>query len=276
MFDLPLFCQYGIGSPGFGGWRELAANGLVTDAYLAGETSSFPLLYDWRVLPGRPPVAAEYAEIDTAVAKLGASPAVRDRLEALATASHSLALFLEYIPFPLRDWLREDPIRKAKTLERQMVDNAVFLRHHDLLHMDGHFGNMRTDGTNVYLADFGLATSPRYELSQAEREFVARNATHDAAYAVMQLVNWVVTALCGIPVPARGGPIARNEYVRRCASGDMPADVPPTVAAILARHAPAAETMNRFYWKLFGGELDTDYPASEIDRTLFLKPTGRP
>jgi hypothetical protein len=55
LFDLPVHCQYGIVSPGFNAWRELAANRMVTDAVLAGETQSFPLLYHWRVLPGRPP-----------------------------------------------------------------------------------------------------------------------------------------------------------------------------------------------------------------------------
>jgi hypothetical protein len=276
LFDLPLFCQYGmhrIGGPGFGGWRELAANRLVTDAALAGETSLFPLLYHWRVLPGRPPIAAEHADIDTAVTALGASPAVRARLEALAAASYSLVLFFEYIPYPLLDWLREDPIGKAPTLDRQLAEIVAFLRGHHLLHMDGHFGNMRTDGANVYLADFGLATSPHFDLSQAERDFAARNATHDAAYAAMRLVNWLVTTVCGVPVPATGGPVARNEYVHRCATGHIPDDVPPTVGAILARHAPAAATMNSFCWNLFAGDLDTDYPANEIDRTLYTQPT---
>jgi hypothetical protein len=196
LFDLPLCCQYGIGSPGFGGWRELAANRLVTDAALAGEPSPFPLLYHWRVLAGRPPVAPEHADIDRAVDSLGGSPAVRARLEASAAASHSLALFFEYIPHPLLGWLREDPVGKARTLDRQLSEIVTFLRRQELLHMDGHFGNLRTDGATIYLADFGLATSPRFALSPAERDFAARNATHDAAHAAMRLVNWLVTTVC--------------------------------------------------------------------------------
>jgi hypothetical protein len=89
----------------------------------------------------------------------------------------------------------------------------------------------------------------------------------------MLLVNWLVAAVCGVPVPATGGPVARNEYVHRCATGHIPDDVPPTVAAILARHAPAAATMNSFCWNLFDGDLNTDYPASEINRTLYTQPT---
>ncbi|MEV4233616.1 MULTISPECIES: hypothetical protein [unclassified Nocardia] len=39
----------------------------------------------------------------------------------------------------------------------------------------------------------------------------------------------------------------------------------PTVAAILTRHAPAATAMNAFYWKLFDGEIHTDY-AQLVDQ----------
>ena len=31
LFDLPLYCQYRIGSPGFGVWREVAAHLMVTE-----------------------------------------------------------------------------------------------------------------------------------------------------------------------------------------------------------------------------------------------------
>jgi len=267
LFDLPMFCQYGIGSPGFNAWRELAANMIVTDAGLAGETESFPLLYHWRMLPGRPPIPAEHAETDTAIAALGGSPAVRARLQALATARCSLVLFCEYIPYPMQDWLDEHPTGKAETVERQLAQIVAFLRSRGLLHMDGHFGNMRTDGKRIYLSDFGLATSPRFDLSAAEHDFARRNSTHDAGYAAMQLTNWLVTAVCGVPVPASGGPTAaRNEYVLACATGDIPDGVPPTVAAILRQHAAAAAArMNSFYWKLFGGEVDADYLAHTAD-----------
>jgi hypothetical protein len=234
---------------------------VVTDAVLAGETQSFPVLHHWRVLPGRSPVAAEHADIDAVVAALDGCPAVRTRLEALAAASCSLVLFCEYIPHPVREWLREDPAGRAATVERQFSQIVTFLRDRELLHMDGHFGNMRTDGERIYLSDFGLATSPRFDLSAAERDFAERHATHDAGYAAMRLVNWLVIDVCGVPVPTSGGPVARNEYVLQCAAGHIPADVPPVVAAILARHAPAAATMNAFYWRLFGGDIHAEYPG---------------
>ncbi|MFE6924525.1 hypothetical protein ACFVAV_26115 [Nocardia sp. NPDC057663] len=110
LFDLPVFCQYGIGGPGFNAWRELAANIVVTEGVLAGETQAFPMLYHWRVLPGRAPIA--------------------------------------------------------------------------------------------------------------------------------------------------------DEYVVQCAAGRIPNDVSQDVAAILARHAPAAAKMNAFYWKLFGGDIHAEYQSA--------------
>lgn len=261
LFDLPLFCQYGIGGPGFNAWRELAANIVVTEGVLAGETRSFPMLYHWRVLPGRSPLAAEHADIDTVVAAQGGNSAVRTRLEALAAATSSLVLFCEYIPQSISDWLRENPEGKAAAVEREFSAIVTFLSGRDLLHMDAHLGNMRSDGERIYLSDFGLVTSPHFELSTAERDFAERHAAYDADYIAMRLVNWLVTDICGVSMPTTGGPVARNEYVLRCAAGHIPNDVSPVVASILARHAPAAAKMNAFLWELFGGDVHAEYPA---------------
>ncbi len=264
LFDLPTSCQYGmyqLAGPGFGAWRELAANLIVTEGVLAGEAASFPLLYHWRVLPGRAPVAPEHRDIDAVVAQFGGAPAVRTRFEELTAATSSLALFLEYVPGALLDTLT-DPVGQAETLERQLFEIVAFLRGRELLHLDGHFGNLRADDDRIYLVDFGLATSPRFELSIAERAFVAQHADHDADYAAMRLVNWLVTTVCGAPVPSRGGPVDRNAYVRRCASGDIPPDVPAVVAKILARHAAAAARMNDFCWRLFDGDIHAAYPGA--------------
>ncbi len=261
LFDLPLHCNYGIGSPSLSAWRELAANRVVTDAVLIGDTQAFPVLYHWRVLPGRPPVPDEYADPEQVVRRFGGSPRVRERLAAMADASWSLVLFQEYLPYDLTDWLREDPVGRAPALEQGLLEIVALLRDRELLHMDGHFGNMRSDGQRVYLVDFGLVTSPRFELSEVERDFVARNVTHDAGYAAMRLVNWLATTVCGIPMPETGGPVERNEFVKRCAAGDIPEGLPHGISAMLARHAPDAARLNEFYWRLFGGDLTAQYES---------------
>jgi hypothetical protein len=42
VFWLPAFCQYGVGGPGFGAWREVAANVMATNWVLAGQNEAFP------------------------------------------------------------------------------------------------------------------------------------------------------------------------------------------------------------------------------------------
>ena len=50
VFDLPLGCQYGVGSPSFGVWREIAANTMATGWVLDGRALRHPLMYHWRVV----------------------------------------------------------------------------------------------------------------------------------------------------------------------------------------------------------------------------------
>jgi len=261
LFDLPLACQYGmhpLPGPGFGAWRELAANMTATQGVLDGECEAFALLYHWRVLPGREVVAPEHEDVDAVVAQFRGDPAVRTRFEELAAATSSLVLFLEHVPEPLVD-RSGDLLIGAETFERQLFDAVSFLRSREILHMDGHFGNMRSEGEQIYLVDFGLATSPRFDLSDAERGFVAQNVDHDADYAAMRLVNWLVTTACTVPGLADEGFAGRNAFVRRCASGDIPEGVPPAVAGALSRHAAAAARMNDFCWRLVDGEVDARY-----------------
>jgi hypothetical protein len=51
LFDLPLGYQYGVGSAGFGAWRELATHIMTTNWVIAGECANFPIMYHWRILP---------------------------------------------------------------------------------------------------------------------------------------------------------------------------------------------------------------------------------
>ncbi|MFH8498127.1 hypothetical protein [Streptomyces coeruleorubidus] len=59
VFELPAFCQYGVGGPGFGAWREVAVHTMTTNWVLSGQFQGFPLTYHWRVLPDEAPTLAE-------------------------------------------------------------------------------------------------------------------------------------------------------------------------------------------------------------------------
>ena len=111
LFGLPAHYHYGMGSTGFGAWRELAAHEQTTEWVLSGDSPGFPLLYHWRVLPEAAP---EAADIDAAVRYWGTD--VRHRLERLRDAPASLVLFTEYIPDSLARWVA-DPARRRRGYE---------------------------------------------------------------------------------------------------------------------------------------------------------------
>ncbi|MEE1845374.1 MULTISPECIES: serine/threonine-protein kinase [unclassified Streptomyces] len=269
LFGLPLFCQYGIGGPGFGAWRELATHIMTTDWALAGEYEGFPLMYHWRVLPDSTPLPEELADVDRAVAYWGGGSQVRHRIEALRQASASVALFLEYIPENLHQWLgRQIGIggaaadRACAMVERELETGVSFMNGRGLLHFDAHFENILTDGRRLFFTDYGLALSSRFELSRQEAEFFDRHRSYDRCYTTSYLVNWLVTAVHGY------GRDDREARVRAYARGERPTGLPAAAASAVARHAPLTALMADFFRGLQHRSRETPYPLEEIRRVL--------
>ncbi|MEU8684798.1 serine/threonine-protein kinase [Streptomyces sp. NPDC048611] len=271
LFEMPAFCHYGIGAigaPGFGAWRELAVHTMTTNWVLTREYEGFPLMHHWRVLPDSTPLPEELADIERAVAYWGGGSQVRHRIEALQQSSASIALFLEYIPQNLHQWLGtqvgagdQTANRACAMVERELADGTSFMNSRGLLHFDAHFENILTDGRRLYFTDYGLALSSSFELSQHEVDFFDRHQTYDRCYTATYLVNWLVTALYGFQREDREG---RYALVRAYAEGKRPTGIPEEPAAILARHAPIATLMSDFHRKFQGQSRQTPYPLEEI------------
>ena len=269
LFRLPVFCQYGLGttgSPGFGAWRELAVHTMTTNWVIAGDYEGFPLMYHWRVLPGPgQPLPGELADVEGAVAYWGGGPGVRRRIEALRQSSASLMLFLEYVPQNLHDWLGaqigagdEAAGRACALVDSELEAGVSFMNDRGLLHFDAHFENILTDGRRLYFADYGLAISSRFELGQDEADFFGEHSTYDRCYSVTHLVNWLAVALYGY------GQEERRAFVRACAQGNPPGDIPPGVAAVLTRYAPVAAVMGDFYRQFQQESRAAPYPLEAI------------
>jgi hypothetical protein len=202
LFDLPLFYQYGVGSAGFGAWRELQAYQRASAWALSGECPRFPMLHHWRVLPrtARPLTAEQQARLQRGVDFWDHSDAVRARLEAIAAASASVVLFLEYAPETLHEWLAArvggqppDATLEAAILRihDQWRDTAAFMNDRGMLHFDLHRHNVLTDGEQVYVADFGLALCADFDLSPAERAFFETHRLYDRGYVDWAFVEWL-------------------------------------------------------------------------------------
>ncbi|MBO1330595.1 phosphotransferase [Streptomyces sp. VRA16 Mangrove soil] len=244
LFDLPAFYQYGIGSTGFGAWRELALHIMTTNWVLSGAHDGFPLTYHWRVLPDAPPdgFLDDFGGLDGAVAHWEGSPEVRMRLTELAGAEHSLVLFLEYVPETLAQWLapRTDPADYRWALA-ELERTTAFLGGRGVVHFDAHLANLLTDGERVLFADFGLALSSRFRLSDEETRFLAGHLrSYDLCWALRHL---------------------RRHHLPDDAGAASAVD------ALLAPYAPALRVVDGFAGRLLRSRR-TPYPAEAVEAAL--------
>ncbi|MEU8437325.1 protein kinase family protein [Streptomyces sp. NPDC029216] len=274
LFELPTFCQYGVGGPGpvapsFGAWRELAVHTMTTNWVLGGQYQGFPLMYHWRVLPDTSARAGELPDVERAVDYWGGSPEVRRRIEALQQSSASLALFLKYIPQTLDEWLteqvqagEESADRACSLVEGELEAGTSFMNARGLLHFDAHFQNVLVDGRRLYFADYGLALSSQFDLSPSETSFFELHRTYDRCYTRSWLVNRLITKLYGY------GRKEREALIRACADGEDPPGGPQVARAILSRHAPLAAVMTDFYGKVQDEKRETPYPSEALRRAL--------
>lgn len=240
LHDLPVHAHYGvglIGAGGFGAWRELAVHEMTTDWVLTGEHDGFPLTYHWRVLPHLGQKLPE--ELDRAVGYWG--PEVGPRIEALRASESSIAVFLEHFPHDLHDWLKgQDDLESAcEMVERELAAGVEFMSSRGLLHFDGHFQNVLTDGERLYFADYGLAISSAFDLSEEEIAFFAEHEDYDRHYTVTHLVWWFAYEL-----RSRG--------------------VPPRIAEILHRHNDVAAVMKDFYRRFQNESRRARYPFRSV------------
>lgn len=240
LYGLPMHTHYGvglIGAAGFGAWRELAVHTMTTDWVLDGSYEGFPLMYHWRVLPH--PDQTLPAELDQAVGYWG--PEVGPRIEALRASTSSIALFLEHFPHNLHDWLNDqDDLESAcEMVERELAAGVEFMNSQGLLHFDGHFQNVLTDGSRLFFADYGLAISSAFDLSEEETAFFAENRDYDRHYTVTHLHMWFAHAL-----RVQG--------------------VPPRVATILNRHNEVAAVMKDFYRRFQHESRRAPYPFRSV------------
>ena len=178
IFNLPMCYQYGIGSAGFGAWRELAAHVMTTNWVITGQCPNFPIMYHWRILKDADNKIIsneEQVDLDKYTVYWENNQEIDNRLKAKALVTHHIYLFLEFIPNHLYDWLKKQlsssessAIDAIKLVEHQIQETNDF---QNFLHMDAHFENILTDGKQLYYSDFGLALSDKFTLSNIEKHF---------------------------------------------------------------------------------------------------------
>ena len=183
VFDLPLFYSYGVGSAGFGAYRELAAHRSATELVLSGATTGFPLLHHHRVMVRDGPAPRFPMELDGYVSRWNGDPSVRAFIEAREASRYELWLFAEALPHVVHDWFPTHQHMAADVVE-ELRGAASSLNDRGIVHFDAHFGNALTDERRFYLSDFGLAMSEDFELDDTERSFLRAHTHYDRALVV--------------------------------------------------------------------------------------------
>jgi hypothetical protein len=252
LFKLPYFYQYGIGSTGFGAWRELATHCMTTDCVLSGECQNFPILYHWRVLPedaNRLRTSEGQTKLNSSVQFWENSNEVRARLQAIQEAKFSLVLFLEYFPETVDEWFNrqlsfggEAAAAACRLAENELNEVTQFMKSKGLIHFDGHFRNLLTDGSRIYFADFGLAVSNRFSLSKEEIAFFSEHSNYDRFYTMTHLVNRLSAAMTDRE------------------------DLDPSIKAVVERNTPIALIMNRFFQKLQTETRKAEFPTDALTK----------
>jgi hypothetical protein len=263
IFDLPTYCQYGIGSPGFGVWREVAAHTMSTNWIIAGECPNFPLMYHWRVLFSPELAPNETLEQDSVY--LNGFAEIRSRLQAMQGASSSIVIFLEYFPHNVHQWFAQEIAKGSQTAEAAciMVEENLkaissFINSRGMLHFDAHFWNILTDGEQLYFSDFGLAISSKFLLSNDEKVFFKQHYRYDQCYTLTHLVKWLLIELFG----EESWWSVLHDY----AKGKVQETLPPGISAVITRYASICIVMTNFFETLKSAPATTPYPVEELER----------
>lgn len=272
LFNLPLFYQYGIGSSGFGAWRELAAHVLTSNWVLSNQTQNFPLLYGWRVIKGKPEQQQSPEIINQELLDWDNNPTIRHRLESINSSKSYLLLFLEYFSFNLHDWIQKKIANNngafLSNLNTQLIEGTDFMRSKKFLHMDAHFKNILTDGETIYFSDFGLAITKKFNLSPSEHLFFDAHKFYDSYSRMLNFSHSVVTSI--------KNPTYWNNYLKQSASSISIAfeTLNPDIINLLQSYLPVAKIMNQFYMDIRRNK-NTEFPSAELSGVLGVKAIGR-
>lgn len=268
-FGLPAFYQYGVGSAGFGAWRELATHIKTTGWVVDGSWVGFPMLLHHRVVRRRPAHTRHRVGVKSWVDSLdyprywNGSKRIASFIEARRTTPFELWLVLEHVPYRLDDWL-SDHLSATGEVVDQLVSTIRFLHDHGVFHFDAHHGNVVTEGHAPLLTDFGLASDRGFHLSAEERAFLDAHRHYDFGETIYSAARALWRQFELLPGHQREASLRRfrpdmptspdpGSIIEVLVSNlealadDGTVTVPPTYVRVVARYRPVILFMNAFF-----------------------------
>lgn len=263
LFNLPMCYQYGIGSAGFGAWRELAAHVMTTNWVISEQCPNFPILYSWRVISNslNQTDLSYWGSTENYLAYWENNESIKGRVESLDKANSSILLFLEHFPKNLYQQIHDivsldnelAATEYLKKLDHSFETSFKFMQDQGFLHMDAHFHNILTDEDNVYLSDFGLALSRNFDLSKTELNFMNDHRMYDRCSYSVNLLHGVLT---NYAASEDNWDETLNDYL----TNRLTFTLPEKIHTVLSKHASIGEKMHRFYNKI-QKDKSTPYPV---------------
>jgi len=125
--------------------------------------------------------------------------------------------------------------------------------------MDAHFHNILADEDNIYLSDFGLALSKKFDLSMTEQIFVNDNKNYDRCSYAFNLLHGVLITYAGKE--------HWDKPLSDFLTNKLSIKLPDKINEILSKNAPIAEKMHEFYREI-QKDKSTPYPSNQLNSLL--------
>jgi hypothetical protein len=284
LYDLPTYYNYGIGSAGFGVFRELIAHLKTTHWVLDGAIDTFPLMYHYRIMPFSGwRVDVNMAQHQKYVEYWGDNANIGNYVLGRTKANYELVLFLEYVPYVLATWLQEHQGKCQQPLA-DLFKTVDFLREQGVIHFDVHFDNVLTDGDRVYLTDFGLVLDRSFSLTKQEEDFFDQHIFYDygVILASLGVVVSSLYSLCPEPEqlkirqkynitedlkPHEIRSILLDNIEKIHVDGMMKLD--GTYVSAIVKYRSAIAVMHNFFREMRGNpQKNTRFPHAELQMRL--------
>jgi serine/threonine protein kinase len=182
IYDLPEYYNYGYGSAGVNPWRELLMHIQTTNYVLNGTCDFFPMMYHYRVIKDDNNDQISSGLEQKLMDRWDNNKNIIKYLEDRINAKHKIVLFLEYIPHVAYKYLNKNP-SFVSDFYKQSKSIIKFCNKNGILHNDAHLGNFIIDNDEkVYLTDFGLSLSKKFDLDKQEIKFMKMNKNLDRVY----------------------------------------------------------------------------------------------